>query len=147
MNRCHKQANLWYPRLREIWEPLVGTKILKADGHTFLQKYANLMPALPTGHGAKSAMVYRHTSEYNLAWCVKVCEQCIGTEHCLYYEVTIYIGGMSNGVLTDVIDNEDRRCDYTEGWLLDKRRVFAEAETALNEAKSALFPFGERYDN
>ena len=148
VNRVHKAAMEWHPKLTEIWKPLVGEKITKVDGYNFLAKYAKLMPELPNSMGADGIQLYRLTSEYSLGWCVKACEQCLGTEHCLYYEITIYIGEMSGGRLTELTKNPpDYRADYTEEWLIARRAEFKSAAKALDNARSNLWPFGEEYDS
>lgn len=138
VNRVNSVANEIYPKLVEVFKPYVGCKLFKTNGG-FLKKIEDIVPSfdLPL------MQIYRHNSEYNIAWTVKTSEQ-DGDSTCLYYSTTVYIGNVSNGILTDIMSREDCRTDFTVEEIHEKQRVLKEASKAYDNAKSALFPFEER---
>lgn len=140
VNRAHSYAHQLYAMLTPIFEPLVGEKVFKADG-TLTAKCQKLMPELP--HGI-ALHVYKHVSDYSLAWTVKTCESIEGSSACLYYEVTVYVGEMRNGVLMKLSTPFKGRVDYTPKEIEGKREDLRQAEEALSNARSALWPFAER---
>tara|TARA_Y100000034_G_scaffold136029_1_gene210362 strand:- start:1741 stop:2220 length:480 start_codon:yes stop_codon:yes gene_type:complete len=138
-NRAGKRGNEIYAELIEIFRPLVGTKILKVDGG-FLQKVAKLLPEFPYSRGLQ---IYRHSSDYSLAWCSKACEQIEGAECCTYEEVTVYIGSLKGTTLESLQDAPDFREDFQAAHVEHLRKVYDDAKKAADDARSALFPFGE----
>jgi hypothetical protein len=140
VNRAHAYAHRLYATLAPIFQPLIGEKIFKADG-TLTAKCLKLMPELP--HGI-DLHVYKHVSDYSLAWTVKTCEMIEGESCCLYYEITVYVGEMNKGVLTKLSTPFSGRVDYTPAEIQDKRNKVELAEKALSDARSALWPFAER---
>lgn len=141
VNRVHSVANDLYPKLVEVFKPYVGCKLFKATGG-FLKKIEDIVPSFDI----PKMQVYRHNSEYNIAWTVKTSEQ-DGDSTSLYYSTTVYIGNISNGVLTDIMSREDCRTDFTVEEVEEKQRLLKEAYKAYDKAKSALFPFEERDRN
>jgi hypothetical protein len=141
VNRVNTVANDLYPKLVEAFKPYVGQKLFKAAGG-FLKKIEEIVPSLEY----PEMQVYRHNSEYNIAWTVKTSEQ-DGDSTSLYYSTTIYIGNVSNGVLTDIMSRDETRTDFTVEEIQGKQRVLQAAQDAYNKAKSALFPFEERDRN
>jgi hypothetical protein len=140
VNNAHNYANQLFPILREVFAPLVGTKILKATGE-LTEKVKKNIPVLPN---SVPLLVYRHTSEYSLVYYVKTCEH-IPEFSCVYHEVPVFIGDLRDGILVKLNDNfQNYRSDFTEKEILEKRENFREAEKKFNEARSALYPFGER---
>ena len=63
---------------------------------------------------------------------------------CLYYETTVYIGDIQNGVLTKIGSPYKGRMDYTPEEITKKREELKQAEAAFNTARSNLYPFNER---
>ncbi len=113
-----------------------------------MEKIQHLVPKL----GNDKIQVYRHKSDYSLAWCVKTSEPDSGdpkgNHTVLYWEVTVYIGDLAGAIFTR-INSEftgDTRTDYTAEEIENKRKILTAAKTALSSAESALFPFGE-YEN
>ena len=142
VNAANDYANKLYPQLVAIFEPLVGEQVLKADG-TLLAKYQKLLPDFPSSNGLH---VYKHSSDYSLAWCVKTCEQVEDHCTCVYHEVTVYIGSLSGKTLKEIDRPFEGKTDYTVADVQAARERYKEAKKAADEAKSALFPFGE-YDH
>lgn len=146
VNRAHEYANKLYPWLVEKFAPLVGQKILKQDG-SLLAKYADLVPELPSTHNLH---VYRHHSDYSLAWTVKTSEpesgDGSGPHTVLYYEVTFYVGDLRGQTLEKLTVHQfTARTDYTAAEVAGKREAYEKAKQAADDARSALYPFGE-YD-
>ena len=141
VNAAHACANEFRKILTDIFRPLVGVKLFKVDG-SILAKYVPLLPEFPNRH---DLMVYRHRSDYSLAWTVKTCEQVVGASHCLYYETTIYVGEVSGVTLKNVNDPCDMKTDYTAADIAAKRETYKVAKKVADDALSALYPFGE-YD-
>jgi hypothetical protein len=142
INRANAYGKEIYQTLTKIFEPLVGEKILKVDG-SLLAKYAALVPKFEYSHALH---VYRHSSDYSLAWTVKTCEP-LPPGSCMYHESTVYIGDLRGGMLDKLaIYPFDSRSDFTVEEITQKRVDFENAKKALDEARSALYPFGE-YDN
>lgn len=137
VNNCHAYAAKLYAILAPIFATLVGQQIDKKDG-TFLEKVRSRLPEFADGH---SLRVYRSPSGYSLAFCVN-CNQEIQGEGCyIYYETTVYIGEMANGRLVNLIDPDQKRCDYTTEEIQQKREALDAARKAYETAKSDLFPF------
>ena len=137
VNRVHKYTKELFATLRPIFEQLVGQKITKADG-SLLAKVEKLLPKL----GTDDVMVWRSTSSnYSLVYYAKTCVSCDG--HGIYYEDSVYIGEMSDGVLIKLYDNYDVRDDFTADEIEQKREAYFKARELADDAKSALHPFGE----
>jgi len=142
VNNCHTYAMELYDKLVPVFTPLVGQKILKADG-SLLAKVEKLLPQLeshPVVH------IWRNPSNYTLNWTVKTCEL-FGHKDiasCTYYETSVYVGGLVHGdTLKDITAKQDLRNDYVAEVIQWHREVFKEAQKKADEAKSALWPFGE----
>jgi hypothetical protein len=142
VNAAHEYAASIVGVLRERFRPLVGQKVLKNDG-TLMAKYVNLLPEMPDSRFHR-LHVYKHTSDYSLAWMVKTCE--VDNGHAYYYEVGVYVGDLTNGVLTKITEHPfTGRMDHTAAEVLEKRVAFEAARRAFEDARSELHPFGE-YD-
>lgn len=128
----------WYQRLIPMFSPLVGQKILKADG-SLLKKWQD---ALPTFEYSNELHVYRHTSNYSLAWTVKTCEF-MPPGSCMYHETTVYIGELKGQTLEKLSRPFEARDDYTVEEIENKRAEFEAAKKAMEAARSKLYPFGE----
>lgn len=144
VNRAHETANALARVLRERFAPLVGKKIEKAGGQ-ILEKYKGLLPEMPHDH---NLMVYKHASNYSLAWTVKTSETVpmVGVGHAYYYEVTFYVGDLAGDTLKNIATHETNfRTDFTAAEVEANREAFKVAQKAFEDARSALYPFGE-YD-
>jgi hypothetical protein len=140
VNKANAFANELWPRLVAVFAPFVGQKIEKVDG-PLLAKIQKLVDALNLPNG--DIHVYRHVSNYSLAYTVKTCECTNGIAH--YFEQTLYIGKMNNGVLVELKELEPFKTDYTAENVLKAREAYKVAKEAADKAQSALYPFGE-YD-
>ena len=138
VNRAGEYANTLHSSLVEKFRPLLGLKIVKADG-SLLAKYAHLVKDLP--HKAELT-VYRHHSVYSLAWTVKTCES-IEDCGCVYHEVTVYVGNLRGDTLTELSEPQNYRTDYTAEEVEAKREAYRKAKEVAENALSALYPFGE----
>lgn len=141
LNACNVEAMKWHSVLVEIFRPLVGKPILKADG-SLLAKYKALLPEFPC---SPSFHVWRHSSNYSLAWTVRVGVS--EAEHTWSFsDVTVYIGDLNGAVLADLKPSPQFRTDYTVLEVELLRIDFKKKQDAFENARSALYPFGE-YDS
>lgn len=143
VNRANKYANYIYPLLREVFAPLVGQQVVKVNGD-LLAKFEKLV-SLHTPKNSGGLQVYRHRSDYSLAWVVKTCEMIQGTHSCVYHEVVVYIGNLRGQILTELCTPFQGRTDYTVSEVEENRKAYEAAKKAANEAQSKLWPFDE-YD-
>lgn len=151
-NNAHAYALKLYPALADFFADFVGVKIEKVDG-TLLKKIADALEKVfpETGVPSTRLHVYRHTSNYSLAWTVKACESSPGKNSrpgdeyqiANYYEITVYIGDMRDGVLTKISNPPTLRTDYTVEHVNECFAAVKAAEKALSDARSALWPFKE----
>lgn len=141
VNRCHAAAKELFPQLVAIFTPLVGQKLEKASGG-LLQKIRALLPEFPN---TQQLQIYRSSSAYSLTWNVKTCEL-TPPNGCVYHEVGVYVGSMSNGILTSVSENlSELRSDYTVEEVLRLRANYTVLKNAAQNAYGLLSDFGE-YD-
>ena len=136
-NKAHKYAVELQSKLRAAFAPLVGQKILKADG-SLLAKYETLAPQC----AGNDLHVYRHNSNYSLAWCVKACES-VPPHGCVYYEVTAYVGDLEGQVLKSLSPALELRSDYTVKEIEGKIAAYEAAKKAADTARSEVYPFQE----
>ena len=140
VNAANAYANGLAPCLAEIFAPLVGQKVTKADG-TLLAKVAKLLPKLPN---TVALSVHRYESDYSLAFKVKACAWTEGAN--CYHETMVYVVDLRNGVLTGMCKQYMHRTDYTADEVRAKRAAYEAAKKAADDARSDLHPFGE-YDH
>ena len=139
VNRANDYGNKLYRELTNIFRPLVGQKILKADGQ-LLAKYQPLLPHFPN---TPQLHVYRHTSEYSLAWSVKTCEF-MPPHSCMYHTVTVYVGDLRGDKLEKLsVNSFEGRTDFTAEEILTKRADYEAAKRIADNARNSLWPFGE----
>lgn len=139
VNEANAYAEKLSKTMRDAFAKFVGQKIFTVNGK--LMKKCTVV--LPCHASNININVYFHHSAYSLTWCVKTCEQVVGTEGCLYHSVTVYVGDIDNCVLTELCEPFTGRSDYTVGEILRKREVYFAAEKVYCDARSDLFPFGE----
>jgi hypothetical protein len=137
VNRANEYAARLYAALSANFAPLVGQKILKVDG-TLLAKHERLvLPCSPDLH------VYRHSSDYSLAWTVKTCEY-MPPHSCMYHEVTVYVGDLRGATLEKMtVHPFTGRTDYSVEEITGKRLAAESAKRIADELRSDLYPFGE----
>lgn len=135
------EHNRLLPILAAAFAPLVGKKLLKVDGD-ILEKYANLAPKSPAS--TRELMVYRHRSNYSLAFTVKACVVYgeFGTG-CTYAEATVYVGNLNGQVLESLIAPQPLPANYTPEKVLAARAEVNAAREALRRAESKLGDFGD----
>lgn len=140
-NSCREVASKLYEPLTKVFTDLIGKKICKTDG-TLLEKYKkNLENVLiPNTH---ELSIYRHHSDYSLAWSIRACVL-NGDSGCYYDEVTLYIGDLSDQVLTGICPKPEFPVYSVENVIAARERLKL-AKKALVEAEAEVYPFGE-YD-
>ena len=138
-NLANSEAHKLSAVLAEAFGPLVGTAVTKNDGG-ILHKHMHRLPDFAYSRGLS---YYRHSSNYSLAWVVKVCVSIGGQEGCVYEEAVVYVGKMDGNVLTHLEEPFEGRTDFTAEEILEKRVALEAARDALDDARSALCPFGE----
>lgn len=139
VNRANEYAARLYAALADNFAPLVGQKIIKADG-TLLAKYEKLLPVLAC---SPDLHVYRHSSDYSLAWTVKTCEF-MPPHSCMYHEVTVYVGDLRGATLEKMtVHPFTGRTDYSVEEITGKRLAAESAKKVADELRSDLYPFGE----
>ena len=136
-------ANELYPVFRAIFEPMVGKKVLKADG-TLLAKVEEQLPKIQNISGVH---VYRQNSVFcTLCWVVKVSCAVKGSpfwEHKEVYITTGLIDGVVLGKLFDEIDK--KRDDYDVNEIRRLQEVYRVKMEEARQAEQALNPF--RYND
>lgn len=144
VNNANRYVIEIYPKLREIFKPFVGQRVVKADGYLFA-KIDKLLPKFPSGNGLH---VYLRHSGYSIAWAVKTYENYTknGGDYAIYHEATVYVGDMRDGVLLDLYGEPDLFTSYSAAVVEARREAYRKAKAAASDALSALHPFGE-YDN
>ena len=138
VNLANGWANDFHGRLTDVVVPFLGKQVAKASGG-LLEKVKKVLPALPSGS-------YLHLTDYSLAWtfksCVVVRHGDIGVAQ--YYETTVYVGDLTNGVLTKLHEvRTDRKTDYCADVIYAQRAKVASLKAAYESASGELYPFGE----
>lgn len=139
VNRANAAATALYETLEKAFTPLVGKPVTKQDG-SLLAKVEKTLPAMPDGG---NVMVYRMSSSYSLAWVVKTWEEVKGAGHVVYHETPVYVGSLRGATLTEISKPIVHRDDYTAEEVEGKRMKYREAEEAMRQARSELYPFGD----
>lgn len=139
-NRVNAYANVFWKDLIDRLTPFVGCKVLKADGSLL----KNVECRLPETPNTNALHVY-HSSprSYSLTWTVKACQQVPGECHCVYEELTIYVGELDGNVLKDLRPFSEYPENYMVADVLKAREEYREAERVASRLREALYPFGE----
>lgn len=137
-NNAYKYANTLYDFLVEKFFPLVGKKILKADGQ-LLAKYE---VELPPPMSRVTFTAYRISSHLSLGWKVSACAF-MPPNGCMYHSASVYIGDLDGTILTSISPHPTYRIDYTVGEIIALRKTYKTLQNLADNAKSALYPFGE----
>jgi hypothetical protein len=133
LNNCNELINFWKPKLIEIFEPYLGQKVVKIDGQVLSKIKLPEFPCNPKTH------IWRYLSEYSLAWQAQASFY-DGHYNCIHHSV-FYIGNLSDQVLTELHKNDKPlRTNYTVEEFKNAYEHFRSCETALNNARSAIFP-------
>ena len=145
VNRVNAEANRLHTLLTEAFAPYVSEKILKADG-SLLAKYSNLHIVLSRLPNSNSLRVFRHLSDYSLAWTVKACESLPLSGGCIYHEQTIYIADLRGQYLEKLSAyHGPLRTDFTADEIVGRREIYSAAKEWASKCLGELAPFGE-YD-
>jgi hypothetical protein len=139
VNAANQYANDLHSRLVAVFRPFVGQKILTAPGD-LLARIKRLVDALDLPSTPR-LHVYRDRSDYCLRYVVKSCESDGKCGH--YYEASVSVGELDHGRLTSLIDAPQYRTDYVAAEVVAARETYKEAKRVADEARSALYPFGE----
>ncbi len=143
VNASREYGNKLFPILSAIFAPFVGQKIFKIDG-SLLKKHHEAVETLNLPYDHK-LQAHRHSSDYSLAWTITA-RTTDEKGHSQSNTITIYIGDISNGVLTKMCTEPKYRTDRTVEEVLEIREKLKIAKRAVSEAEGELYPFGE-YDN
>lgn len=138
-NKANQYANELYEQLAPIFTPLVGLKIEKVNG-SLLEKYKTLLPQFPN---TPSFRIFRHFSEYNLAWNVEVMEK--GNNSWETATDILYLADIKNHVLTRLYEHPQLRTNYTYEEIQHKQEIYKQLKKDLQQAKQDLYPFPEPY--
>jgi len=136
VNKANAEANRIWDLLAPVFLPLVGEKVLKANGE-LLTKIK--VPELPNRGDLR---VTRQTGAYSLAFDVYVSED-TKLNHHLSHVTTAYIGSLSNGVLNNISDRNIRRTDYTADEIAGLRAEHAAIVRNAEIVKAKFNDFGE----
>lgn len=144
VNAANKAAVEIYRLLEPIFRPLVGCKILKADG-SLLKSVEKLIPELPDVGGN----TYRSSSKYSLVWNVSACQCSAFDSIATYHDVSVYVGRLDGDVLTELYDAPEPKHYRTDHTPDEARALQAEYEAAKSKAddirsKLALMGINER---
>lgn len=142
VNRANECAKQLYPVLREVFEPLVGQKVLTADG-SLMKRIKDKLPELPNT-GRLSVHFNCGTIGHLVGFTINTCEN-VPPHFCTYHNIGLYIGWVRDGILTELAEPFDGRTDWTAEEVLQAREEYKAAQKAAEQAKSKLGPFGE-YD-
>ena len=139
-------ANELYPVFRGIFEPMVGQKVLKADGSLL----AKVEAQLPKIQNIQGVQVYRQSTQQNLywslCWAVKVSCTVKNSPFWEHQEVYITVGSLDDGVLVELVDEADKkRDDYTANEIRRLQEVYRVKMEEARQAERALNPF--RYND
>ena len=138
VNAANNKANELYPLLKESLFPFLGKQVLKKDG-TILEKVKKALPILPKN--TNSMMIHQNCTRYSLVWKVKTCT--FG-DCCANHETTVYVGVLSDGILTNFENWVEMKTNYTVEEIENYRAKYEELKSALNHISGKLYPFGER---
>lgn len=146
VNRANEIANKLYVDFRRVLEPFFGQKVIKSEGG-LMKKVQDAINTLQLPSTVQ-IHVYRYQSDYSLCWTVKTCESVPKGEysHAYYHETTVYVAELAHKhTLSKWYDPPQFKTDYKAADVQAAREKFKDAQKALDDARSALVPFGE-YD-
>src|SRR4051812_4379610 len=124
VNAANKYGHELYNSLVPIFKPLIGCKIEKQDGQ-LLKSIQKQLPEFPYNN---KLSVYKITSNYSLAYCVKTCVMIDGMEFCVYHEAVVCIGNMREGVLLEILSPFKEKTDYSAEEIQSLRENYTQAK-------------------
>jgi hypothetical protein len=123
--------------LKAIFTEYVGQQVIKVDGSLL----ANIQKKLSNLNNIPKVTIYQYRSRYTLVWNVKTSEP-LANGSCIYREISVYVGDLTDGVLTRLYDNESIKT-WTVEEVKGKLSARNEARRALDDANCALGPFND----
>jgi len=139
VNRANACANHLHGILLEIFTPLVGTKILKADG-SFTKAVEKLLPVLPN---TRELSVSKLPTIYTLDFVIHSCEPVQGDITFVRHETSFYIGNIDKGrTLVKISSPVTPHPAYTVAEIIERRDAYKRLQEAADHIKSTLSPFG-----
>lgn len=134
------------PKMIEALKPFVGQKILN-QGNVLSAKVKATLPA--TEHTPERQFWYT-ANQYSVWVNFKTCTCSAGNQPdytvASYAEQAFLIGDVEGHTLKSVLNSQSARTDFTTEEVRKAREAFKAAQSALDDARSALCGFGE-YDN
>ena len=148
VNGVNAYINQIFPIYREIFAPYVGKKIYIGSGE-FVAPLRKKIAEIKHD----KFHVYQYSSMYSICYVVKnhVCvpskiKQREDDRITMYYEQSFYVADLEYDKLTlKKLYEEDKsfKTDYKADDIQAARERFQKAKKELDEARSALYPFGE----
>lgn len=148
-NRLNAASNNVLPLLIANFTPLVGQKIMKANG--IMEKYRGLVPKLSEATGDQPGVsLALNPSNYSFSFRLNTGNwykhRNPANGPCIHYEEDIiYVGDFTNNgglYLFKVCEFQPHKTDYSVAEVLIKRRTADELESMFRAAESDCFPFG-----
>lgn len=138
VNTANACANKLYDALSAFFIPLIGEKILKADGN-LLERYNKIpIPSWET----LSIGVRNLSSKYTLMWGIHANSPVPHASFTTY----IHLGEIQDGKLVKINPKPKLVSDYTVGEVLNRMEVLRLAQRMVVQAKDNLLPFDEELD-
>lgn len=143
VNNAHQYGNELYHILVKVFKPFIGQKVIRKTGG-LIKKIQDIIDSLDLPHSVPIQVYRKSYSDYSLSYVVKTCQTLNQTAY--YYEVSVYIGNIENGILKDInYPFPDFKTDFKAKTIQENRKLYKELQEKADKAKSALFPF-DTYD-
>lgn len=123
------------PAMFTALAPLVGQKILKADG-TFFKKFESVLPVLP---GTVELHAYYTAGHYSLRACFRACVR--SDDGCTAYaEADVYLADLTAGVVNHLyaFNPENYRTDFGFNEVRALQTELKAAKSKVSELESKL---------
>ena len=141
-NQVNQLANEWWPKIAAVLKPWVGKKVSLVTGGKPHKLKAELDALNMPSDWAKQIIVSFDTYNAKIHFKSSVSIADDGNQNA---EQTVYFGDMDGENLKHLRDNlEPFKTDYSVDAVKSARDAFKVAEKAFSDARSALYPFGER---
>jgi hypothetical protein len=145
-NQVNALLNLWHPKIQEVLKKWIGQKVSLVTGGKPAKLKAELDAlGLPSDWRCQIIISFdRYSAKVHYKVSVSIMGE--GDQNA---EAMVYLGNMTNGlILTDLsYEFVPYRVDYTVTAVQDALAKVKDAEKALDQAKGALYPFGEHDNN
>lgn len=138
VNRRNTEIFKIIPDVFTAITPFLGQKIELATGG-LTKKVVSALPALPSNTSLQS---YYNTSHgYSLKVNVRTCESVAGNCGCVYSEAVIYIGDLSNGILTKIYEQPNPK-HWPVNYTVEQVEIL---EEGIRHHERELSDFRSRY--